>query len=215
MSERLNAWYISFLVHLVPALAVLIFILVSNKVTETYDVPIYVEDNVVPTQTLRPETKAPVVLKSVNSHPKAKAPTRAVFGTSRNTYTSEEGVVDAKRGNTLAKEVDNSILNENDADSLPSPTDEFLVSQMPVVINEIKPIYPAKARESKQEGSVVVDALIDAKGKVRQIIVLEGQDIFREAAVNAMKQFVFSPAQVEGRPVAVRIRYTLNFRLEL
>jgi protein TonB len=213
--SRLSAWQSSLLLHsFLLALAALVVLRPARQI-ELIDVPIYqqpVPDNV---QILKPDTATPVVLKSVNLNPETDRPARAIFGASRNAHTSGEGIVEAKRGNTVAKAVDDTILKDTDADALPTPTDEFLVSQMPVVLAEVKPVYPPQAREARLEGAVVVDALIDAAGLVRQALVLEGADIFRAPALVAIKQFRFRPALVEGRPVAVRIRYTLRFRLEI
>jgi periplasmic protein TonB len=212
--SRLSAWQSSLLLHSVLLAAAFAVVLWPKTEKEFIEVPIYqpVPENV---QTIQPDTVKPVVLKSVNLNPEPAKPSRAVFGASRNTYTSGEGTVEAKRGNTLAKAVDDTVLTKDDADALPTPTDEFLVSQMPVVLSEVKPVYPAEAREARQEGAVVVDALIDASGAVRQATVLEGAEVFRAPALAAIKQFRFKPALVEGRPVAVRIRYTLRFRLEI
>lgn len=215
MIARLTAWQSSLLLHSLVFLVGLLIVLWPKNEVEYIDVPIYeqpVPENV---QVLKPDEVKPIVLKSVNQNPDVHKPARAIFGASRNTYTSTEGTVEAKRGNTLAKAVDNTVMNDDDADALPTPTDEFLVSQMPVVLSEVKPTYPAEARAARQEGAVVVDALIDASGNVRQALVLEGPEVFRAPALEAIKQFRFKPALVEGKPVAVRIRYTLRFRLEL
>jgi len=61
---------------------------------------------------------------------------------------------------------------------------------------------------------VVLDVLIDDQGKVRQVSVIEGESVFRNEALIAMKKFLFKPARVDGKPVAVRIRYSLKFLLE-
>ena len=116
--------------------------------------------------------------------------------------------------NTLAKEVDTLKLEDSDADSLPTPTEEYLVSDMPVLISEVRPVYPKEAKEKQLEGSVSLDVLIDDKGNVRQVSVIEGQEIFRSGAVDAMQRFKFKPAKVDGKPVAVRIRYSIKFKLE-
>jgi protein TonB len=212
---RLSSWQSSLAIHGMILVLGVGVILWPKRPVEFIEVPIYQETVPENLQVLKPETQKPVVLKSVNAPTPSKLPARAIFGASKNSYTSEDGVAEAKRGNTLAKAVDATVLTKDDAEALPTPTDEFLVSQMPVVLSEVKPIYPPQAREARQEGSVVVDALIDAKGLVRQVQVVEGADVFREAALAALRQFRFKPALVEGRPVAVRIRYTLRFRLEL
>lgn len=158
-----------------------------------------------------------VVLKSVNETKDVNKNAREVFGASRNSYTDEsvsENSVEAKKGNTLAKAVDNEILKDSDADSLPTPTEEYLVSQMPMVLTEIKPIYPKEARDKQIEGDVLLDILIDDAGIVRSAIFVEGPTIFKNVAIEAMKKFKFRPAAVDGKPVAVKIRYRLKFELE-
>jgi outer membrane biosynthesis protein TonB len=49
---------------------------------------------------------------------------------------------------------------------------------------------------------------------VRQVSVIEGESVFRNEALIAMKKFLFKPARVDGKPVSVRIRYSLKFLLE-
>lgn len=89
-----------------------------------------------------------------------------------------ESAIAVKKGNTLAKEVDQTVLNDSDSDALPSPTEEYLVSDMPQVLSEVKPVYPKEAKEKELEGSVVMDILIDATGRVRQVSVIEGESLF-------------------------------------
>lgn len=212
---RLTAWQCSLALHFLLAIisATIILFPFSNK--EFIEVPIYSQEMPASNPNIRPKEQAAVVLKSVNKNPEALKPSKAVFGISRNAHSSGEGDVEAKQGNTLAKAVDSTVLGKDDADALPTPTDEYLVSQMPVVINEIIPQYPQAAKEARQEGVVILDALIDSAGKVRSATIIEGPEVFRVSAMKAMMKFIFKPALVEGKPVAVRIRYTLKFRLEI
>lgn len=158
-----------------------------------------------------------VVLKSVNKQEKTIEPTREVFGLSRNSYTDNQSGttgIEVKKGNTLTKASDNKILKESDSDSLPTPTEEYLVSQMPRVLSEVRPIYPEEAKDNKKEGAVILNVLIDDKGIVREVEVVESDEIFKKEALLAMKRFKFSPALVNGKAVAVKIRYVINFKLE-
>lgn len=157
-----------------------------------------------------------VVLKSINTSPEVKTATRQVFGASRLSHTDSKGEskIDAKLGNTLAKAVDDEKLKDSDADNLPTPTEAYLVSQMPQVLTEIKPEYPKEAREKQIEGAVVLDILIDTNGVVRDAKIIEGEEIFNDVALLAIKKFKFRPASVQGQTVPVRIRYTLRFKLD-
>ena len=188
---------------------------IKNNI-EQLNVPVVFEPPA-PAQKIKEIKKeSKVVLKSVNKVEATKGEAREVFGLSRNTYTdntSTSGVV-AKIGNTTAKVSDKEILKPTDSDSLPTPTEEYLVSQMPRVISEVRPNYPKEAREKQKEGAVVLDVLIDEKGNVRQVNVIESEEVFRNEAVEAMKKFKFSPANISGKVVAVKIRYVIKFKLE-
>ena len=57
--------------------------------------------------------------------------------------------------------------------------------------------------------------LVDKRGKVRKVDVVKGLGYgLNEAAVKGMMGFRFKPAQVDGEPVAVKIRYNYRFELE-
>ncbi|MCL2092762.1 MAG: energy transducer TonB [Treponema sp.] len=77
-------------------------------------------------------------------------------------------------------------------------------------------VYPRLARESRREGLVIMELFIDPQGLIRDIQVLrenpEGWG-FAEAALQALRGIRAQPAQSEGVPVAVRLRYNFNFQL--
>ncbi len=151
--------------------------------------------------------------------PKNRTQTHPVFGFSRKSITTELPVtgtdVSVKAGNTLAKSPDQEKLRTDDADSLPIPTDEYLVSKMPVLIGDVRVPYPAEARKRSIQGAVVFDLLIDFQGQVRQSTLVTGPGYgTNEAAAEAVKRLRFTAAEVEGKPVAVKIRYAYRFVLE-
>lgn len=220
-----SAWGKSLVIH--GGLALLFWgsVWLSNlsfqKKKEFFSVPIELSVPDEPAPLKEIEKKKPVVIKSVNTpkekidRSKKKKVVRQVYGASRNSMTTKEKIgISIKKGNTLAKEVDKKILREDDVDALPTPTEEYLVSQMPQVLFEVKPKYPEEAKALRKEGEVILNVLVDGNGNVRQVKVIEGEEIFRREAVSAMKKFKFKSATMEGKSVAVRIRYTLKFVLE-
>jgi protein TonB len=215
--QTLRPWQVSFLFHAVFVALVVIFTFFRFSPIERYEVPIEIYEPK-DVQNLAEVKEAPkVVLKSVNEPVPDSKPVREIFGASRESYTDKtlgRDGVEAKKGNTLAKEVDKTQLLDSDASSLPIPTEEYLVSEMPVPLSDVRPVYPKEARDKQIEGSVAMDVLIDDKGKVRLASVIEGSEIFRASALEAMKKFLFRPAKVDGKPVAVRIRYSIKFKLE-
>jgi TonB family protein len=143
-----------------------------------------------------------------------KALGREVFGISPRSVTSEQGE-DVKTGNTVAKAPDQEILKPGDPEALPVPSEEYLVTSMPVLTAEVRIPYPPESRKLGIQGAVVMNLLIDESGKVREVSLIEGpHSDLNAAAMAAAKGFQFSPAMIQKKPVAVRIRYIYRFVLE-
>ncbi len=214
----LSPTQLSLLFHFAFLGIILIFINISPSKNETTFVPIEVSAPQEVQNLAEIKQKPKVVLKSINEIEKSKAPSREIFGVNKSSYTddtvsSAESVI-AKKGNTITKESDRTVLLDSDAEALPTPTEEYLVSQMPSVLKEIRPVYPTQAKDQRIEGAVAMDILIDEKGNVRQVSFVDGPQIFVTVAIEAMKKFKFRPAMIENKQVAVKIRYTLRFQLE-
>jgi TonB family protein len=83
----------------------------------------------------------------------------------------------------------------------------------PVVINRVEPIYPALAKESRISGVVIVEIVVDHTGVVKDARILKplpfGLD---QAALDAVKQWTFRPATLNGNAVDVIFTITINFR---
>lgn len=163
-----------------------------------------------------PAPQAPILQLTPSPPREVPPPAKAVFGQSRRAVTVD--AVDApslKAGNTIAKTPDQEVLQADDPDSLPIPIAEYLVTRMPRLAQEIRIPYPEAARRQGVEGAVVFNLLIDASGVVREAALLEGPGFgLNEAALGAIRSFKFLPAEVEGKPVAVKIRYAYRFVLE-
>ena len=167
---------------------------------------------------IQPQPPKPLTLSPQQKKvTRPKTQPKAVFGQSRKAITEEvqTDAVQTKTGNTIAKEVDQKRLKETDPDSLPVPTEEYLVTQMPRLRNEVRIPYPPEAKKQGIEGPVVMDLLIDGSGKVREVKLIEGPGFgLNQAATQAIRKFEFRPAKVDNKPVAVRIRYIYRFVLE-
>lgn len=90
------------------------------------------------------------------------------------------------------------------------------VTHFPKVSREIKAVYPAQAKEARIDGPVVLDVVIDAEGVVRQVELVSGPGFgLNESAMAALKEFKFQPAFKDSKAVAVQIRYTYRFKLDV
>jgi TonB family protein len=85
----------------------------------------------------------------------------------------------------------------------------------PEILSSTRPIYTEIARRSRVTGTVIVEAVIDEQGNVTDTRVLKGLPMgLSEAAVEAIKSWVFKPATLKGRPVPVYYVLTVNFQID-
>src|SRR6476646_6584889 len=86
------------------------------------------------------------------------------------------------------------------------------LTKAPAIQTTVEPVYPAGALDARVSADVAMLVDIDAQGKVTKVTVTKpvGQG-FDEAAHDAVMQYVFSPAEVDGKPSPIRIEYTLHF----
>jgi protein TonB len=94
------------------------------------------------------------------------------------------------------------------------PADFVAVEKEPVIVKRIEPKYPELAVRAGLEGKVWVKIWVDKEGKVKQVIKIKSDaEIFDEPAIEAAKQFVFTPAYMNNGPVAVWVSQQFKFRL--
>ncbi|MCE9577884.1 MAG: TonB-dependent receptor [Deltaproteobacteria bacterium] len=85
----------------------------------------------------------------------------------------------------------------------------------PTIATYVAAEYPADARAAGREASVELELTVGADGQVLDArVVTPVGDGFDEAALAAVRQFVFTPATKDGQPIAARIRYRYAFTLE-
>jgi periplasmic protein TonB len=82
------------------------------------------------------------------------------------------------------------------------------------LIYKVQPQYPAIARTIHLQGTVYLRALIATDGTVRQLEVISGNQILANAALQAVRQWRYQPTRLNGEPVEVETRITVNFVLE-
>lgn len=84
------------------------------------------------------------------------------------------------------------------------------------VATQVEPEYPAVAMRSREEGTVVVRADVDASGHPTNVQVAKrsGSRELDRAAVDAVKQWTFEPAMRDGKAVASSVQVPVDFRLD-
>jgi len=87
-------------------------------------------------------------------------------------------------------------------------------SRKPRIIKIVKPVYPAAALEKKIEGMVIMETTTDIYGRVANVQVISSRNpLLTEAAVAAVRQWVYEPYIVNGKAKAVAFTATVTFTL--
>jgi protein TonB len=84
----------------------------------------------------------------------------------------------------------------------------------PQKIVDVAPVYPPVAQRAQVEGVVILEAVIDAQGRVASVRVLRSIALLDQAAAEAVKQWRFTPALLNAEPVPVVMTVTVNFTLQ-
>jgi TonB family protein len=78
----------------------------------------------------------------------------------------------------------------------------------------VQPVYPYLAQKQHLGGSVVLNAEILPNGKVGEVKVVSGPMLLRQAAVDAVKQWKYQPALLDGKATTSQVTVTLQFRAQ-
>ena len=84
----------------------------------------------------------------------------------------------------------------------------------PKKTKDVPPQYPDIAKQARVQGVVILECTISPQGRVSDVKILRGIPLLNEAALTAVKQWVYSPTLLNGVPVPVIMTVTVNFRLQ-
>ncbi len=209
--NRLSPLQISVCAHLTVATVILFFTFDFLKPVKkinfsVIDNPVIAPSNLV----LQPknETQPKEAVKPIPES------SQKVFGLSRKAMTtSKSDAAVVKLGNTVTKENDDLKLKPTDADSLPIPADDYLVTSGAKLISSVIANRTYEARKAGYIGSAVLVLLIDREGLVREVKLLNQLEFgLGEKAIEIAKQLKFSPAKIKDDPVATKIRFSIHFK---
>ena len=82
------------------------------------------------------------------------------------------------------------------------------------MLSSISPVYPALAKSQHIEGDVRVDALVGADGRISTMKVVSGPTLLHQAAMDALHQWKYQPATLDGKTVPMHLTVTIQFRLQ-
>ncbi|HEX5229850.1 MAG TPA: TonB family protein [Bryobacteraceae bacterium] len=81
------------------------------------------------------------------------------------------------------------------------------------LIREVQPLYPVLARDARIAGTVRLQAIISKTGHVEDLKLVSGQPLLVDAAMDAVRQWVYKPTYLNGTPVEVVTEVDVNFHL--
>lgn len=102
--------------------------------------------------------------------------------------------------------------------SMPVPPAPMRVQIAPteslsLLLRQVPPVYPVAARDAKIEGSVVLKAVIRKDGNVGELSLVSGHPLLVQAAMDAVKQWVYRPYYRNGEPTDVETLVVVEFSL--
>lgn len=83
-----------------------------------------------------------------------------------------------------------------------------------LLIRKVVPPYPALAKATRTEGTVVLSATIAKDGTIANLRVVSGPAMLQEAALDAVSQWRYRPYLLNGDPVAVETTVNVVFTLQ-
>jgi TonB family protein len=83
----------------------------------------------------------------------------------------------------------------------------------PKKLKDVPPEYPEAAKEARVQGVVIMEARIDERGTVSDVRTLRSIPLLDQAAIDAVKQWQYTPTLMNGVAVPVRMTVTINFTL--
>jgi len=107
--------------------------------------------------------------------------------------------------------------------AFPAPPPSPVSPQTPVRLHDgmrpprklvhVDPVYPRIAQQTHVEGTVILDTVIDVDGHVTSVRVLRSIPLLDQAAIDAVKDWTFTPTLLNGVPVPVALTVTVKFAL--
>jgi periplasmic protein TonB len=81
------------------------------------------------------------------------------------------------------------------------------------IINRVQPVYPPLAKQARVSGTVRLNAVISRDGSIQDLQVVSGHPLLVQAALQAVRQWRYSPTLLNGEPVEVVTVIDVNFTL--
>jgi TonB family protein len=81
------------------------------------------------------------------------------------------------------------------------------------IAHRVTPVYPRQALPLRLEGPVVLDATVTENGQLEDVKVVSGHAMLAQAAVDAVRQWRYRPYLLNGKPIRMQTKITVNFKM--
>jgi protein TonB len=164
-----------------------------------------------PTPRKTPVLQEPVEVQEKPLQPESKAPDTEQSGSETG---SENGIPEGMEGGQEGG-VAGGVLDGTIGGCVGCSGNGPVVNpdEAPHLLKQVKPVYPQDAFVKKVEGTVLIEAIVDATGHVVRPRVVRSIPVLDAAAIVAVQQWLFAPARHHGIAVASYIRAPIAFRI--
>jgi len=80
-----------------------------------------------------------------------------------------------------------------------------------VLVHKVLPVYPPEARDAHVHGTVVLDGMVTERGQVEDLKLVSGHPVLAKAAMDAVKQWRYTPYLLNGKPIRKQTRINIDF----
>ncbi len=81
------------------------------------------------------------------------------------------------------------------------------------IIHKVPPVYPEEAKKVRIQGKVVLNAVIGKTGEMEQLMVVSGPKELQQSALDAVRQWLYKPYLLNGKPVDVKTTINVIYSL--
>ena len=179
------------------------------------DIPVRVAD--VPPPPPRRDGSAPAATTPANLAPVIAPPAIAPETRVENSGPSVPGAIPGEThgvDNLVSDAVVDRVAPPPQAAPPPQPVRLHAGMQAPRKMVNVDPKYPSLAQSAHVQGVVILEAVIDANGNVTSVRVLRSIPLLDQPAIDAVRQWRYTPALLNGSAVPVIVTVTVNFMLD-
>ena len=128
-------------------------------------------------------------------------------------WTDLDGVGNGPAGFPVDDYIGRIIGIAADDDDARNSVPVAAVVRPPRLVKRVDPVYPEIARQARIHGAVKLEATTDVYGRVRDVRVLESIPLLDQAAMDAVRQWIYEPMVINGCPRSVTFNVTVRFVL--